>query len=107
MRLTVFGATGGTGRRLLERAIAEGHEATDFVRNPSKMTARHERLKVTVGDAFDPGRVGEGGGGKDAAGRVFCAGRVSHAPHPRTPGDPDGTGAGGLQNHVGGVKGAS
>jgi hypothetical protein len=29
VRLTIFGATGGTGRRLLERAIAEGHATGD------------------------------------------------------------------------------
>jgi uncharacterized protein YbjT (DUF2867 family) len=40
MRLVIFGATGGTGRRLVERAIAEGHEVTAFVRKPSRMTAR-------------------------------------------------------------------
>ena len=39
MRLVIFGPTGGTGRRLVERAIAEGHEVTAFVRNPSRMGA--------------------------------------------------------------------
>jgi putative NADH-flavin reductase len=56
MRLVIFGTTGSTGRRVVERAIAEGHEVTAFVRDPSRMSARHERLNV-VGDAFDPGRV--------------------------------------------------
>ena len=31
MRLLVFGATGGTGRHLVEQALARGHEATAFV----------------------------------------------------------------------------
>ena len=66
MRLVIFGATGGTGRRLVERAIAEGHEVSAFVRNPSKMTARHERLKVVVGDVFDSGRVREVVAGNEA-----------------------------------------
>jgi len=57
MRLVIFGPTGGTGRRLVERAIAEGHDVTAFVRDPSRITARHERLDVVVGDAFDPESV--------------------------------------------------
>ena len=34
MRVVIFGSTGGTGRRLVERAIAEGHEVTAFVEIP-------------------------------------------------------------------------
>ena len=56
MRLVIFGPTGGTGRRLVERAIAEGHDVTALVRNPSRMSARHRRLKVVVGDVSDAGR---------------------------------------------------
>jgi len=59
VRLTIFGATGGTGQRLLERTIAEGHEVTAFVRSTSRMKARHERLEVVVGDVFDPEAVKE------------------------------------------------
>jgi uncharacterized protein YbjT (DUF2867 family) len=38
MRLAIFGATGGTGRHLVERAIAEGHEVTASVRNRGHQT---------------------------------------------------------------------
>ncbi len=37
MRITIFGATGGTGQLLVEQALAEGKEAAMFVRNPSKL----------------------------------------------------------------------
>jgi putative NADH-flavin reductase len=104
MRLTVFGATGGTGRRLLERAIAEGHEVTAFVRNPSKMTARHERLKVTVGDAFDPGRVEEAVAGNEAVISVLSARQLSNPLHPRSPGDPNGPASVGSENIVAAMK---
>jgi hypothetical protein len=40
MKLAIFGATGGTGRLLVEEALAAGHEVVAFVRNPSKLTAR-------------------------------------------------------------------
>jgi putative NADH-flavin reductase len=34
MKLTVFAATGGIGREILEQAVAAGHEVTAVVRNP-------------------------------------------------------------------------
>ena len=38
MKLTIFAATGGIGRQLLEQAIAAGHDVTAVVRNPDKLT---------------------------------------------------------------------
>ncbi len=38
MKLTIFAATGGIGRQLLEQAIAAGHDVTVVVRNPGKLT---------------------------------------------------------------------
>ncbi|PRY00885.1 NAD(P)-dependent oxidoreductase [Allonocardiopsis opalescens] len=40
MRLTVFGATGGTGRRLVDLALAAGHEVTAAVREPARLPER-------------------------------------------------------------------
>src|SRR3989442_5752539 len=37
MRLTIFAATGGTGRQVLDQAIAAGHDVTAVVRNPRKL----------------------------------------------------------------------
>jgi uncharacterized protein YbjT (DUF2867 family) len=34
MKLAIFGATGGTGRQLVEQALADGHQVTAFVRRP-------------------------------------------------------------------------
>lgn len=55
MKLLIIGATGGTGRQLVEQALAAGHDVTALVRNPGKIRARHERLRVVQGDilAFD------------------------------------------------------
>ncbi|WP_433170202.1 NAD(P)-dependent oxidoreductase [Actinoallomurus sp. CA-150999] len=39
MRLTIFGATGGIGRRLVGQAVAAGHDVTAVVRNPQALTA--------------------------------------------------------------------
>jgi uncharacterized protein YbjT (DUF2867 family) len=104
VRLTIFGATGGTGRRLLERAIAEGHEVTAFVRNPSRMTARHERLEVVVGDVFDPAAVEGTVAGREAVVSVLGSRRPSNPLHPRSPGDPKGPGSVGSENIVAAMK---
>jgi uncharacterized protein YbjT (DUF2867 family) len=38
MRLTIFAATGGIGRHILEQAVAAGHEVTAVVRDPRKLS---------------------------------------------------------------------
>jgi uncharacterized protein YbjT (DUF2867 family) len=37
MKIVIFGATGETGRQLVEQALAAGHEVVAYVRNPSKL----------------------------------------------------------------------
>jgi uncharacterized protein YbjT (DUF2867 family) len=104
MRLAIFGPTGGTGRRLVERAIAEGHDVTAFARNPSKITARHERLRIVVGDAFDPESVLEAVAGSEAVICVLGSRTPSNPLHPRRPGDPHGVTSAGSQNIVAAMK---
>jgi len=58
MRLLIFGATGGTGRHLVARALDQNHEVTAFVRDPASVQQAHPGLRVVVGDATDPGAVG-------------------------------------------------
>jgi uncharacterized protein YbjT (DUF2867 family) len=104
MRLAIFGPTGGTGRRLVERAIAEGHDLTAFVRNPSKLTARHERLRVVVGDAFDPDSVREAVAGNEAVICVLGSRQPSNPLFPRRSGDPNGVASAGSENIVAAMK---
>jgi putative NADH-flavin reductase len=104
MRVVIFGPTGGTGRRVMERAIAEGHEVTAFLRNPSRMSARHQRLKIVVGDAFDPGQVREGVAGNEAVISVLGSRRPSNPLHPRRPGDPHGVASAGSANIIAAMK---
>lgn len=54
MRLLILGATGPTGRNLLEQSLAAGHEMTALVRNPARLTITHARLASVIGDATDP-----------------------------------------------------
>jgi putative NADH-flavin reductase len=39
MKLTIFAATGGIGRQILQQAVAAGHDVTAAVRNPAQVTA--------------------------------------------------------------------
>ena len=52
--LVVLGATGRTGRLVVEQALAAGHSVTALVRSPEKLTFRHPKLRVIIGDATDP-----------------------------------------------------
>ena len=104
MRLVIFGPTGGTGRRLVERAIAEGHEVTALVRNLSKIRARHKRLKIIVGDVFDAAKVREAVAGNEAVISVLGSRQPSNPLHPRRPGDPHGPVSAGSANIISAMK---
>jgi putative NADH-flavin reductase len=70
MKLTIFGATGSIGRRLVEQALAEGHTVTAFVRDPGKLALQHANLKVIQGDVLDLAAVEKAVQGQEA---VLCA----------------------------------
>src|SRR5437868_6950481 len=53
MRLAVLGATGHTGRHVLDFALGHGHDVTAFVRSPGKLTPA-ERLTIVAGDPLQP-----------------------------------------------------
>jgi putative NADH-flavin reductase len=53
MRLTIFGATGGTGRHLVRQALDEGHQVTAVARDPARLDVEHERLQVARGDVLE------------------------------------------------------
>ncbi|MEU3839454.1 NAD(P)H-binding protein [Streptomyces sp. NPDC028635] len=65
MRITVFGANGPTGRRLVDQALAAGHEVVAVTRRPGSIAGR-PGLAVAVADATDPGGVDAAVGGTDA-----------------------------------------
>src|SRR5512133_3346616 len=49
-RLFVLGATGGTGRALVEQAVQRGHLVTAFVRSPEKLAPHRDGVTVLRGD---------------------------------------------------------
>ena len=71
MKIIVFGSTGGTGRVLVEQALAAGHQVTAFMRDPSKSSVQHEHLKIVQGDVRDAAQVAEAIKGQDAVLSAF------------------------------------
>ncbi|NTU62697.1 MAG: SDR family oxidoreductase [Chloroflexi bacterium] len=57
MKLLIFGATGGTGRLLVEQALAQGHVVTAFVRDSRKLTLSHPQLRVVPGNVLEAATV--------------------------------------------------
>lgn len=72
MVLTVFGATGRTGRRVVERALEAGHEVIAFTRDRAKAPWSHERLRVVEGDARNPDDVDRAVHGADVVVSVLA-----------------------------------
>jgi len=66
MNLVIFGATGGTGRALVEQALDQGHTVTAFVRKASRMRVKHRRLKLAIGDVLNYATVEAAIAGQDA-----------------------------------------
>jgi putative NADH-flavin reductase len=77
MRLTIFGATGGTGTCLAQQALAAGHEVTAVVRDQARLTVRPstpavstpaagDGLRVITADPMDPAAIITAMAGADA-----------------------------------------
>ena len=65
MNIIVFGPTGGTGRAVIAKLLADGHTVTAFARDPSKLSAS-PGLTVVKGDAMSPADVKRAIPGHDA-----------------------------------------
>ena len=74
MRLLILGATGPTGRNLVDQALGAGHEVAALARNASRLTVAHPRLTVMAGDATDARTLEDAMGGKDAVLSALGAG---------------------------------
>ena len=75
MKLIVFGATGSVGHRLVEAALAQGHQVTAFARRPATLTLDHPDLIRRAGDVLDPAAVADAVKGHDAVLIAVGAGR--------------------------------
>ncbi|MBK7896213.1 MAG: NAD(P)H-binding protein [Anaerolineaceae bacterium] len=61
MKLAVFGATGGTGKEIVVQALEAGHEVTVLVRDSTRLSVKHDKLYLVIGDA-QPGKSGRSAG---------------------------------------------
>jgi len=66
MKLVIFGASGKTGRQLVEQALTRGHAVTAFVRNPGKFRLTHANLQLAQGDILNYDTVEPAVRGQDA-----------------------------------------
>lgn len=65
MHVLLLGATGGTGRAILDRLLARGHRVRALVREPAAVGIAHASLEVVRGDALDAKVVGGAVSGVD------------------------------------------
>jgi putative NADH-flavin reductase len=70
MRLLIVGSTGGTGRELVDQALAQGHQVTALARTPENLNIKHRYLHTMKGDVTDWRSVEQAVAGQDA---VLCA----------------------------------
>lgn len=78
MQIALFGATGGTGRQLLEQAVRAGHQVTALVRDPAKLGQPPAGVTVVTGNVLQPTDVDQVVAGADA---VICSlGSTSNNP---------------------------
>jgi putative NADH-flavin reductase len=78
MRILVIGATRGTGRQVMQQALAAGHTVTALARDPARVDVQHERLSVVRGDVLDPATLAPAMAGQDAV--ISSIGVTSRGP---------------------------
>ncbi|GAA3825412.1 NAD(P)-dependent oxidoreductase [Streptomyces phyllanthi] len=66
MKLLILGATGPTGRHVVDLALRAGDSVTTFVRNPAALGDLAEKVTVVAGDATSHRDVLAGAAGHDA-----------------------------------------
>ena len=66
MKVTIFGATGRTGKHLVRKALKAGHDVTAYVRTPDKLDIRDPKLTVVQGVLADAAAVSKAIQGADA-----------------------------------------
>lgn len=65
MRITLFGAAGNVGRRVIAEALSRGHQVTAVTRNPERAQGLPANIAVRRGDAANPEDVATLSAGQD------------------------------------------
>ncbi|MFJ8108220.1 NAD(P)-dependent oxidoreductase [Streptomyces sp. NPDC096132] len=74
MKLLILGATGPTGRHLVDLALRSGDSVTAFVRNPAALGDLADRVTLATGDATSQRDVSAAVAGRDAVISALGAG---------------------------------
>jgi len=69
MRLLIIGASGGTGKVLVDQAMRQGHTLTLLVRNHKSVSSHRGMIRIWKGDVLDAASVDSAMAGQDA---VLC-----------------------------------
>ena len=78
MKILLFGATGRTGKIILQKALKDGHEVTAIVRDPSKLD--RSNAKIIQGTPYDRETVMKAMNGCDVVISTLNVSRVSDNP---------------------------
>ena len=65
MKVLILGATGATGRLVVDQALLAGHSVRALVRSPEKLMGSNPALEVVTGQATDPDDVARAMSGVD------------------------------------------
>jgi putative NADH-flavin reductase len=65
MKLLIFGATGRTGKPLVNQALEQGHHVSAFVRSSGKLGINHPNLEIIEGNILNANQVSAAVKGKD------------------------------------------
>ncbi|MEP7038541.1 MAG: SDR family oxidoreductase [Acidobacteriota bacterium] len=76
LKVAVIGATGGTGKTVVENAIAAGYEVIAVARRPEAVKIHSERLDIRRGDAHEFGSICQAISGADAIISAIGSGRA-------------------------------
>jgi putative NADH-flavin reductase len=71
MKITLYGATGMIGSRILTEALHRGHSVVAVVRDPAKLSVMDDKLTVVKGDITDEADVRKNTAGVDAVVSAF------------------------------------
>lgn len=66
MKISIFGASGGTGLQVIEHALRKGHSVTAFVRDAKRISIHHNDLTIVEGNVLNEREVEPAIIGQDA-----------------------------------------
>lgn len=55
--ILIFGATGRTGKNLINQGLAQGYDITAFVRDPHRLQIQNKHLDILTGSISNPSQV--------------------------------------------------